>query len=427
MRIIASILLILTLALPALGQTGQINTESGVTEDAAIATRIRDIKGELDGYSDVTVQVNAGIVTLRGKTLDSEHATRLAELASRVNGVVAVENEITETTVLRERLIPAMERFEARMIQFVAFLPLLAVALLAFLLVLSVGFTLARLKQPWNRISPNEFIADIFRLVLRIASVIAGIVVALDILGATALLSTFLGAAGIIGLAISFAVKDTVENFIASVMLSIRQPFKPNDTIEIGGDTGKVVRLTSRATILMSFDGNQIRIPNATVFKSRIVNFTRNPERRFTFEAGLSYTADIADARQIAEETLNALPYTLETPGVATWIDNMGDSAITMCCAAWIDQHETSFSAARSEAIRMVKGAIEAAGYGAPEPTYRIINQAEPQVEKAPSAPLKVDLHDVEAETNQALEEMVDAERRDADASDLLSEKAAEE
>ena len=68
---------------------------------------------------------------------------------------------------------------------------------------------------------------------------IAGVVVALDILGATALLSTILGAAGIVGLAIGFAVRDTVENFIASILLSIRQPFRPNDAIEIEGDRGQ--------------------------------------------------------------------------------------------------------------------------------------------------------------------------------------------
>ncbi|MCB0384011.1 MAG: mechanosensitive ion channel, partial [Bdellovibrionales bacterium] len=51
-----------------------------------------------------------------------------------------------------------------------------------------------------------------------------------------------------------------------------RQPFRPNDTVEIEGDQGKVIRLTSRATILLSFDGNHIRIPNSTVYKARIVN-----------------------------------------------------------------------------------------------------------------------------------------------------------
>ena len=71
---------------------------------------------------------------------------------------------------------------------------------------------------------------------------------------------------------------------MASIMLSERQPFQPNDFVQIDGHRGNVVRLTSRATILLSPGGNHVRIPNATVFKSRTVNFTRNSERRFEFE-----------------------------------------------------------------------------------------------------------------------------------------------
>lgn len=61
--------------------------------------------------------------------------------------------------------------------------------------------------------------------------IVGALVIALDVMNATALISTILGAAGIIGLALGFAVRDTVENFIASIMLSIRQPFRPNDTV----------------------------------------------------------------------------------------------------------------------------------------------------------------------------------------------------
>jgi len=427
MRFLTTLLLILSLALPVFAQTGTIDTDSGASEDAAIAVRIRNIKEELGAYDDVTVLVHEGIVTLRGEVLDAADAERLAELAARVNGVVAVQNDIEEATGVRERIVPAMERIEARLWALVAIAPLLLIALTVFIVVVTLGWAAARLKQPWDRIAPNPFIADVLRVILQIASVIAGIVLALDLLGATALLSTFLGAAGIIGLAISFAVKDTVENFIASVMLSIRQPFRPNDTVEIEGDTGKVVRLTSRATILLSFDGNQIRIPNSTVFKARIVNFTRNPERRFTFDIGLSLTSDIAAARHLAEDTMQALPFTLDDPAPSSWIETLGGSDLTMRCAAWIDQHVTNFAIARSESIRMVKGALEAAGYAAPEPTYRVINMAEPAAPAAPEAPLEVDLHDMSPETEAVLEKIAEEERRGAETSDLLDHKAVEE
>ena len=267
--------------------TGTINVDEPIGEDQAITRRIREILAELDGYDKVNVAVSSGIVTLTGTTLDSKKTQQLTELAGRIQGVVAVENNVTETTDVGERLNPVVDRFKSRVMQALSFLPLLLIALAVFALIIALGFFVARWRRPWNRLAPNGFIADIYRQIIRVVFVIAALVVALDILGATALLSGILGAAGIVGLAIGFAVRDTVENFIASIMLSVRQPFRPNDTVEIEGDTGKVIRLTSRATILLSFDGNHIRIPNATVFKSRIVNFSRNPERRFTFELGM--------------------------------------------------------------------------------------------------------------------------------------------
>jgi len=333
MRILA-LLMCLLLPLAATGQTdqptGTIAIDDSAAADAAIATRIRTILGELDGFDDVSVSVTSGIVTLRGTTLDTATAERLNDLAGRVAGVVAIENEVTATTQVLERLNPAVDRFTARAGQIIAFLPLALVALAVFCLVVLLGFFLARRKQPWDRLSPNAFIADIYRQIVRLFFIIAGLVIALDIVNATALLSGILGAAGIVGLAIGFAVRDTVENFIASIMLSIRQPFRPNDTVEIQGDTGKVIRLTSRATILLSFDGNHIRIPNATVFKSRIVNFSRNDERRFKFALTVAPDCDLDEARHIAEDVLHGLPFVLGTPEVSVWIESVDDFWVTL-------------------------------------------------------------------------------------------------
>ncbi|MFC6637037.1 mechanosensitive ion channel [Sulfitobacter sp. JBTF-M27] len=439
MRLLALIVYLLIplglLAQTADQPTGTITVEDNAQADAAIANRIRDILGELDGYDDVSVTVSSGIVTLRGTTLDMSSATRLNELVGRVQGVVAIENEVLETTDVVERLNPAVDRFMTRATQMIAFLPLALIGLAVFVVIIIFGFWLARRQQPWDRLSPNAFIADIYRQIIRLVFVIGGLVVALDILGATALLSGILGAAGIVGLAIGFAVRDTVENFIASVMLSIRQPFRPNDTVEINGDTGKVIRLTSRATILLSFDGNHIRIPNATVFKSRIVNFTRNAERRFTFALSVSGEADLAQAQQIALDTISDLPFVLKTPEVSVWVESVDDFWVTLNMAAWINQTETNIVLARSEAIRLTQAAFEAAGMAAPFPTYRLDTggaeitrlsaetKAEPATPPAPPAPVQ----DVDATADKELEQIVDQERAGLSRRDLLTDNATEE
>lgn len=429
-------------AAPAAAQSsdqpsGTITVEDSATKDAAIAVRIRDILAELGGYQDVTVTVTSGIVTLRGTTLDNAAAARLSEIAGRVEGVVAIENRVAETTDVVKRLNPALERFRGRLQQLLAYLPLLAVALFGFAVVVAFGFFIARRRRLWDRLAPNAFIADIYRQLIRLGALVAGLVVALDILGATALLSTILGAAGIIGLAIGFAVRDTVENFIASIMLSIRQPFRPNDSIEINGDEGKVIRLTSRATILLNWDGNHVRIPNATVFKSRILNYSRNDERRFKFDISVAYGTDLAQALQLAHETVSALPFVVESPAVNVWIVELGGSDITLRTIGWINQRDTSILAARSEAIRETLLAFEAAKIEMPEPTYRILTgtiDSEATTEgrseeatrlTADTLPGEAPALNVEATAEQELELIVAEEREATKEDDLLNREGA--
>lgn len=434
-------LLFLTLALFAAspltaqedGPTGTITTETSAAQDGDIAARIRDILGELGGYNDVTVTVSEGIVFLRGTTTTAGQADALTPLAARVEGVVAVRNDVVETRVIVERLNPAVDRFMTRLEQVVTFLPLLLIAGTLFGVVVFIGILIARMRRPWEGLAPNRFIADLFRQLVRLAFIIGGLVIALDVLNATALLSTILGAAGIVGLAFGFAVRDTVENYIASILLSIRQPFRPNDTVEINGDEGKVIRLTSRATILLSFDGNHIRIPNSTVFKSRIVNYSQNDTRRFKFAVAVDWNADIARARTLAEQTVQDLPFVIAAPAASTWIDEISDSGIAMTVTGWINQHETSLSLAKGEALRQVKLALEAEGITLPDTTYAIRvtggelpASTDPGPRRTP-APASDAVETVGPEDDSALDAIIEAERDDAAMEDLLSADAAHE
>jgi small-conductance mechanosensitive channel len=429
MRFFLALTLFLACAVPAAAQeaSGPITTENSAQQDAAIAIRIREILTELEIYEDVTVTVNEGVVTLRGTTTSTLDAAELDPLTARIQGVVAVRNQVTETTDLVRRLDPAMDRFRARVDQMIIFLPLALVAAVVFALVVMLGFAIARARQPWERLAPNAFVADIYRQLLRISFVIIGIIIALDIVNATALLSTILGAAGIIGLALGFAVRDTVENFIASVMLSFRQPFRPNDTVEINGDIGKVIRLTSRATILLSFDGNHIRIPNAVVFKSRIINYSQNEERRFMFSMIVERDADLQETRNLVAQTVQDLPYILAEPAAQTWIEALHPAGVELVITGWIDQNTTSMVRAKGEALRQVKLAIQAAGIVIPDATQAIEIKRDRTAPPSPDLRESTHVEEVKATDDAALARIVDAERDLESTEDLLRHDSLKE
>jgi small conductance mechanosensitive channel len=417
-------------------------TVNDAIDDHEIDARIEAIFDELDGLRTVFVTVRAGVVTLRGKVREASLAEQAATIAGRVNGVVAVKNEIEEVTSLPLRLTPVYERLVRRTVQAVGYLPLVAVALAVWAAIFAVGWFAARRDWPWSRIAPNAFIAELMRQMVRLAFFIAGAVVALDILGASALLGTILGAAGIVGLAIGFAVRDTVENYIASILLSVRQPFRPKDYIRIQDFEGFVITLTSRATILMDADGNHIRIPNATVFKSNITNYSRNPQRRYLFKLGMGPEYNSDKALDLALAKIRSLDFVLGDPGPDGWIEEIGDSTITLTLTAWIDQNETSFLKARSETMRLVKLELENHGITLPEPTYRLrlaedgvpLLPAKPGKPAAkPAAPKKAPAETAESTVandtrpDQAVTRKIEEERTQAAKGDLLSEKGPDE
>ena len=358
--------------LPTPSPEPTISVEAGAADDQKIRERIRSILSEIDGLGDVTVSVNSGVVTLGGVVLDDTQGETASSLARRVEGVVSVRDQIARDDSVAAQLDPAVERIKARTARIVALAPLVLISLAVFGTIVLAGFFLTRSEKLWLKIAPNAFIADIYRAVARLIFVIVGIVVALDLLNATALIGAVLGVAGVAGLAVGFAVRDTVENFIASILLSLRQPFRPDDLVEIDGLLGNVARLTARATVLISPDGNHIRVPNATVFKGTIINYTRQPERRFTFDLGVDADSDLGKALSTAVEAVDALPFVLSAPPISAWIAEVGDSNVVLTFAAWINQTETHFNKARGEAIRAAKTALEEAGFGLPEPIYRL-------------------------------------------------------
>ncbi|WP_174802500.1 mechanosensitive ion channel family protein [Martelella limonii] len=408
--------------------------------DAAIENRLDGIFSQLDGLDTIRVSVRSGVVTLTGKVQEEQLATRAEDLADRVADVVAVKNEVSVETSVSERLVPVYDRIEGRAAQAASYLPLILVALLFWMLVSLLGFYIAARSWPWSRIAPNGFIADLLRQIVRIVFMVVGGVLALDILGATALLGTLLGAAGIFGLAVGFAVRDTVENYIASILLSVRQPFRPKDFVKIDDFEGFVISLTSRATILMEVDGNHIRIPNATVFKSAITNYTVNPQRRFTFEVGVNADSDLDRALQIGLAAVARQEFILDDPPADAWIEELGESNVVLTFVGWIDQKSTNWFKARSEAMRMVKNALETNGYSLPEPIYRLrfddgdLQQAlagaagapeprtaePPRRQPEPETPQNTDV-------DTALLRRMDRERRTKGRGDLLNENAPNE
>ncbi|MDA7788069.1 mechanosensitive ion channel, partial [Sphingomonadaceae bacterium] len=336
-----------------------------------IAQRIRDIFGEIPALAEVRVDANEGVVSLSGVVSEDSDIARAETIASRIEGVVTVENAL-ERDVSVEDGLTIFQKLGDRAGDLIKLLPLLLLSVLVGLAISVFGYLVAGFGGLWRKIAPNAFLAELIQSAIRFAFLIGGVVIGLDILGATALLGAVLGGAGVIGLALGFAMRDTVENYVASLMLSLRHPFRANDHVLIDDMEGRVIRLTSRATVLMTLDGNHLRIPNSAVFKGVILNYTTNPQRRFSFELGIDADDDPDAARRLGRAKLDELDFVLSDPGPEARTLEVGDSNIVIRFLGWVDQSQADWHKARSRAIAVVKTALEEAGFALPEPIYRL-------------------------------------------------------
>ncbi|MEM9555110.1 MAG: mechanosensitive ion channel family protein [Acidobacteriota bacterium] len=447
--VVVAILLVAVLAAPASAQDpsallgGETETTAGAPQgvlaavvdpaaDEEIARALRRRYAEIEGLEHVEVAVEAGVVTLGGEALTLAAIDRAADIARRTEGVAEVDERIATVTDVRERVTPTLEKARDRLVELISLTPLLLVAFVLVLVAARIGRWVAARDRLFERLAGTEFVRDLLRQLVRIAFLIAGVLVALDILGATALVGAVLGTAGVFGLAIGFAFKDLVENYIASVLLSLRQPFAPNDFVEIDGRKGKVVRLTPRATILMTLDGNHLRIPNSQVFKAVILNYTRNPLRRFDFGVGVGVEEDLVEAQELGLGVLRAMDGVVGDPEPWSQIGELGDSNVLVRFYAWVDQERHNFVKVKSAAIRLVKTALEDAEIDLPEPIYRVHlleagQLAAPPRRRRPAETTTLAAVD-DLSTDDSIDRQIAAERSRSDSKDdLLSDDAPSE
>ena len=314
-------------------------------------------------------------------------------------------------------------------------LPSLLLAMVVVWLGWRIGGWLSQ-RNSVQRIGLRQpFLKDLVGTTTRWLATGLALVIALDLLNATAIVGAMLGTAGVFGIAIGFAFKDTLENYLAGVLMSLRQPFAPRDHVVIDGQEGTVVAMTSRATILMTPDGNHLRLPNALVFRSVTLNYTRNPSRRFAFDIGVGVQEDLIEAQQIGIEELKRLAGVMNDPPPRAFIQTLGDSNVQLRFLGWVDQRSHDFVMVRSEAIRLVKLALEAAGMDMPEPIYRV-QLSEPPVARAAAAKgTETDraMHGeqrnaaVDLGVNRELQRQIEQDRSARDEPDLLSPGAPRE
>ncbi len=303
-------------------------------------------------------------------------------------------------------------------------IPLLVLATLVLLFAHWISRFIANRLHLLKIRSENPYMSGLVRMVVRTAIVLIGILIALDLLGMSAVVGAVLGSAGVAGLVLGFAFREIAENYVAGILLSVRRPFEPGDHVVIENREGKVMSVNSRATVLMTMDGGQLQLPNSLVFKSVVLNYSRNPKRRFDFSMLIDGSQSIRRSQTLAMEAIAQIEGVLDDPAPAWTVVEYGVNGIQLRFFGWVNQHETDMGKVRSEAIRRVKAAFAEADIEAPRTIYHVVatRTRDAQDIEAAAEPLHHDI--VDTSVNRDIDVQIAETKHSTDGRNLLDPQA---
>jgi small-conductance mechanosensitive channel len=193
--------------------------------------------------------------------------------------------------------------------------------------------------------------------------------------------SSLLTGLGILGFTIGFALQDIARNFIAGLLLLMRQPFGVGDAVEIAGHTGTVMDIKTRDTVIKTLDGVMEIIPNLDVYTNPIVNYSELPLRRRTVMIGLGYGEDVNRARELFLSAIRGTDGVLKDPAPEMTSEELGDSAVTIAARFWVNQWTHSLLSVHSDVVEAINRTAEEEGIDLPYPTQVVRLEAGPSSE----------------------------------------------
>ena len=245
--------------------------------------------------------------------------------------------------------------------------------ILLALAVLIIGRWVAKLvvriiKRLMKTANMDEVLIGFLSSILKVVLLVVVVIAALEQLGVntTSLVAIFAAA----GLAVGLALKDSLSNFAAGVMLIIFKPFKVGDFIEAAGISGAVEVIRVFNTQLRTGDNREIIVPNSQIYSGIITNFSARERRRIDLLIGIGYEDDIKAAKQVLERILQMEERVLREPAPVIQVAELGESSVDLAVRPWVNSAD--YLNVRSDLLETIKREFDAAGISIPFPQRHV-------------------------------------------------------
>ncbi|MBD2515898.1 mechanosensitive ion channel family protein [Nostoc sp. FACHB-973] len=267
------------------------------------------------------------------------------------------------------------DRVQGMINGFIVLLPNIVLALIVF----AIFFAVARaIKRVVKRLTRDRHQARNLGLVLgRLAQgtiLLIGLFVALSIVIPTFRAGDLIQLLGISGVAIGFAFRDILQNFLAGILILLTEPFQINDQIVFKDFEGTVENIETRATTIRTYDGRRIVIPNSELFTNSVTVNTAFDSRRLQYDVGIGYGDDIDRAKELMLEALHNVPEILKDPAPDVLLMELAESTVNIRVRWWINPPRRADDlASRDKVLSTIKKTLVENGIDLPFPTQQIL------------------------------------------------------
>lgn len=210
----------------------------------------------------------------------------------------------------------------------------------------------------------DDILINFIENILYFALLVVVVIAALDRLGinTSSVLAVFAAA----GLAVGLALKDSLSNFAAGVMLVLFKPFKDGDFVEVAGNSGVVEQVRIFNTVIRTGDNREIIVPNSQIYGDTIVNYSARDTRRIDLVFGIGYDDDIKKAKELIEKAMAEDERILKDPAPVVMLLELADSSVNFAVRPWVKSGD--YWAVRGDLLETLKNNCDAEGISIPYP-----------------------------------------------------------
>lgn len=252
---------------------------------------------------------------------------------------------------------------------FIRALPGMAIALV----ILFITWLVARLavrfvKRVTDKTDFRESLEKLAATIVKLGIWLIGLMIAAIVVMPGLTPGSLIAGLGIGAVAIGFAFQDIFENFLAGVLIMLREKMRIGDVIECEGITGKVEHITLRETYVRKLSGEVTLVPNAMLFKNPVEILTDVDQRRHEISAGVSYDTDLDHAAEVIRKAVESVEEVNKDKGIDIFAAEFGASSVDFKVRWWAGSTPRAGHESRDKVVRAIKRALDNAGIEIPFP-----------------------------------------------------------